>query len=60
MAKIIGSIIVEVLMVHMVMGVFMIGVPKRNDIYLKDSNDNFRFVFILHFCRCSGLLYTNR
>jgi hypothetical protein len=35
-AKIIVSILVEVLMVHMVMGVFMIGAPKRDDMYLKD------------------------
>jgi hypothetical protein len=35
-------------------------VPKRNDFFFKTVNDNFEFLFILHYYSCSGLLYVNR
>ncbi len=44
-----------------IMGVFIIGVPKKNDLYFKGPiMDNFGFYFILHYYSYSGLLYANR
>ncbi len=40
------------------MGVFMIGVPKRNDLYLKDHKGQIWIFFILCYYSCNELLHT--
>ncbi len=42
------------------MGVFTIGVPKRNDLYLRTAKNNFGFFKISYYYSYSGLLYANR
>jgi hypothetical protein len=43
------------------MGVFMIGVPKKNDLFLKDYNGQLNLKkFILHYYSCNELLYASK
>jgi hypothetical protein len=38
----------------------MIGVPKKNDLFLKDYKGQFFIFKMLHYHSCNGLFYTNR
>jgi hypothetical protein len=40
-----------------IMGVFTIGVPKRNDLFLKDYKGQLWIFFIVHYYNCSELLH---
>jgi hypothetical protein len=43
--------------IYHIMGVFTIGVPKKNDLFLKDYKGQLWIFFIVHYYNCSELLH---